>query len=380
MHRPMRRSSLHVLLNGICCWDFVNYRRSLIRAMLQAGHRVTVVAAADGHEEALRACGATVVCRPFKRASLNPLHDLGLAFGYLAAFRRLSPDVVVSFGIKPVIYGGIAAALARIRHAAVVTGLGSAFVTDGWLRRLAGALYRLGLASAERVFFLNADDRQYFFQQALVEPAKTALLPGEGIDTQHFSLQEWPTGAPCFLFVGRLIGDKGVREFVAAAHAVRESLPQARFRLLGKIDADNPSGVPEHEVRAWAAAGVVSYLGAHEDVRPFIADSHVVVLPSYREGVPRALLEAAACGRPVLASDVAGCREVVVAGETGWLCAPRSVAALAAAMLAAAGRPPAELAAMGRKGRDHVERRFADAQVCAAYLGFLDGEAAAPDR
>lgn len=369
----MRKSSLHILLNGICCWDFVNYRRSLIRVLVQAGHSVTIVAAADGHEATLRASGANVVCQPFNRGSLNPLHDLGLAFGYLVAFRKLSPDVIVSFGIKPVIYGSIAATLLRIRHAAVITGLGSAFATAGWLRRLAGMLYRLGLASAERVFFLNADDQQYFLQHTVVPSAKTALLPGEGIDTHHFSLQEWPSGTPCFLFVGRLIGDKGVREFVEAARTVRESLPQARFQLLGKIDADNPSGVPECEVRTWAASGAVSYLGAHEDVRPFIAASHVVVLPSYREGVPRALLEAAACGRPVLATDVAGCREVVVAGETGWLCAPRSAVALAEAMLAAAGRPPAELAAMGRKGRDHVERRFADAQVCAAYLSFLDG-------
>lgn len=369
----MAKRALNILLSGICCWDFVNYRPGLLKVLLQAGHAVTVLAPADGYEDKLRARGVQVVCMPFNRGSLNPVHDLGLLIRYFFKIKKIAPDVIISFGIKPVIYGGIAAALLRLRSAAVITGLGSAFMRGKFLQRAAGRLYRLGLHSAEKVFFLNAEDLAYFRKERIVAPEKASLLPGEGIDMQHFVFQAWPEGGLSFLFVGRLLGDKGVREFVDAARVVRKSMPAIRFGLLGKIDEFNPSGIPLEEIDAWVREGSVAYLGSQEDVRPFIAACHVVVLPSYREGLPRALLEAAASGRPVLASDVEGCRDVVLRGETGWLCEAHSSEALVKSILAIASMPTEQLKAMGVRGREYVAHHYSDAVVCEAYLGFLNG-------
>lgn len=363
--------SLNILLNGICCWDFVNYRSGLIKALQKCGHSVTVLASADGYEDQLRALGVRLVCLQFERASLNPLHDLWLLVRYWRELGGLSPDVIFSFGIKPVIYGGIASACRGLRSVAIVTGLGSAFMSGRWLSKVACVLYQIGLGAARRAFFLNAEDLDYFLKRRLVSPWKAKLLPGEGVDMQHYAVQPWPEGDPVFLFVGRLLGDKGVREFVEAARVVRKNAPRVRFQLLGKIDVYNPSAVSKGEVEAWVREGVVSYLGVKDDVRPFIAASHIVALPSYREGLPRALLEAAASARPILTTDVVGCRDVVVDQVTGWVCAPHSSESLVKAILAAIDLPMGRLKEMGVRGREYVSERYSNDVVYEHYLACL---------
>lgn len=364
----------HILLNGNLCWDFWNYRPGIVRALLDAGYRVTVMAPPDGTRVKVEAMGATVVEADFDRGSMNPLADLRLAGLYRREFRRLRPDVVINFGIKPVIYGGLAARACGLPAAAVITGLGTAFIRGGWLSRVASALYWFGLGSAQRVFFLNANDRDFFAEKGIVPAERILVLPGEGVDVSHFShVPPHPMASGCrhFLFVGRLLRDKGIFEYVQAAHRVRQRYPQSTFQVIGAIDPLNHTSITEQELKSWIAAGDIDYLGRIDDVRPYIAAADCVVLPSYREGLPRALLEAAAIGRPLLATDVPGCREIVVDGKNGWLCRPGDSEHLAARLMEVIETDPATIAAMGMRAREMVCENFADHVVARHYLDFL---------
>lgn len=368
-----RTGKHHILLNGNLCWDFWNYRPGILRALLASGYRVTVLAPLDHTRPHLEAMGVAVCGADFDRGSMNPLADLRLVGLYCQKFSRLRPDMVINFGIKPVIYGGLAARLCGIPAAAVVTGLGSAFIRGGWLSRIAAMLYRVGLDSARRVFFLNPHDRDFFLEKKVVSEAKTFVLPGEGVDVSHFSYvpPRARQGDIRFLFVGRLLRDKGIFEYVNAATKVRRQYPDSRFQIIGTLDPHNPSSITEAELAAWIAAGDIDHLGRIDDVRPYVAGADCVVLPSYREGLPRALLEAAAIGRPLVATDVPGCREIVVDGENGWFCRPGDVTDLATRLLAVIRTDPAVIADMGRRARHLVCNNFADQVVARHYLDFL---------
>ncbi|MBS1188452.1 MAG: hypothetical protein H6R10_244 [Rhodocyclaceae bacterium] len=366
----------HIVLNGNLCWDFWNYRPGIVRALLAAGYRLTVVAPLDDTRSKLEAMGVTVCGADFDRGSMNPLKDLLLLRLYAREFARLRPDMVFNFGIKPVIYGGLAARWLGIPSVAVITGLGSAFIRGGWLSRLASGLYRIGLSGAQKVFFLNPHDRDFFLDKGVLSGGEAHVLPGEGVDVSYFSYVPPPVarkGGKSFLFVGRLLRDKGIFEYVKAARLVREKYPDARFHVLGTIDPHNPSSITEPELASWIAAGDIDYLGRIEDVRPSIAAADCVVLPSYREGLPRALLEAAAVGRPLLATDVPGCREVLVEGSNGWFCRPGDAADLALRLIEIIETDPSVIAAMGRRAREFVCKNFADDVVARHYLDFLAG-------
>ncbi|HET9355822.1 MAG TPA: glycosyltransferase family 4 protein, partial [Sphingomicrobium sp.] len=276
------------------------------------------------------------------------------------------------FTIKPNIYGTLAARLTRTRALATVSGLGSAFLAGGPTGRLIDRLYRLSLSGAQAVFFQNEEDRELFLERRLVRREQVRRVPGSGIDLAHFGLSPLPNGSPQrFLFIGRLLWDKGVREFVEAARLVASSGHRAEFHILGECGVDNPSAVTLAEVERWAADGIIRYLGPTDDVRPAIAAADCIVLPSYREGVPRSLLEGAAMGRPLIATDVPGCRDVVEDGDNGFLCAPRSASALADAIRRMLQLEPEEQVAMGRRSREKLEREFAVERVVAAYRSEL---------
>jgi glycosyltransferase involved in cell wall biosynthesis len=252
-----------------------------------------------------------------------------------------------------------------------VSGLGTAFLSGGALQFVAQTLYRHAFRTLETVFFQNSEDRDLFILRRLVRPAQAQLLPGSGIDLAHFSADPMPQGPPVFLMIARLLRDKGVIEFAQAAKIVRESHPEATFCLLGALDAENRSAIPETLLREWEAEGILRYLGTAADVRPHIAASHCVVLPSYREGAPRTLIEAAAMARPVIATDVPGCRAVVDNGTTGLLCAARSGDSLAEACLQFLALPAAAQTAMGQAGRTRMEREYDEALVVQAYLSAI---------
>lgn len=358
-------SPASVVLLGGYGPGLLHFRGALMRAMIGRGCRVT--ACAPESEPDLRRAMARlgVDYRPvsFVRTALRPDRDLRLLGRLFHLFRELRPDAVLTNTIKPVIYGSLAARAAGVpRICALISGLGAAFGEAGGIRtRLLGLaaepLYRCALSGNHRVLFQNPDDRDHFLDRQIVaDPDRAILVNGSGVDLAHFAAAP-PVLAPNFLMIARLIAAKGVRDYAAAAALVRRRHPEARFRLIGWFD-DTADAIGRDELERWAAAGDIEFLGRLEDVRGVLADSAVMVLPSYyREGVPRTLLEALAMGRPILTTDRPGCRETVVDGVNGWLVPPRDPAALASAMTHFIETPDL-IPGMGAAGRRLAETRF----------------------
>ena len=351
-----------VALSSNVAWNLHNFRRPIIEALLQRGYRVVLVCPADETLPALLAMGCSHVELPIDPQSVHPLHDLRTMAAYRSIYSHLRPALAMHFTIKPVIYGGITCRVLGIPAIHNITGLGTAFLHNGWMTCVAQWLYRRSLPYATRVFFQNEDDRNLFVARRLLRNAQTMLLPGSGVDTAHFAFASLPPRdgtALTFLFVGRTLRDKGVGEYVDAARRIKAVHPTVRFQLLGAADAANRSAYSAAEVQTWVDEGLLEYLGVMSDVRPALVAADCVVLPSYREGTSRALLEAASMGRPLVATDVPGCREVVQDGVNGLLCTPRDAVDLAHRLLDFISLAPERRIEMGRAGRRRVEEGFA---------------------
>ena len=359
MDRPL-------LLSSNSLWNICHFRASVVTSLAAEGYRL--LAAVPPSADVTTNLPLELVPIPLDRSGLDPFADFRLLLAYRRLLRRHRPAAFLSWTIKPNIYGALAARLARVPAIVNVSGLGTAFLGSGLLSRFVGMLYRLAFARTEVIYFQNADDRDLFVRRRLVRGDQTRLLPGSGIDLEAFSVSEPRDGPIIFLLVARLLGDKGIREYVAAARLLRSQRLDLRFQLLGPVDTDNRSAIAPGELQSWIADGVIEYLGAADDVRPQLAAASVVVLPSYREGLPRTLLEAAATGRPLIATDVAGCRDVVEEGVNGFLCNPRDVDGLAAVMRRMAELDQHSHRRMGEASRQLVERKFSQELVSEAYL------------
>ena len=355
-----------ILVAANTIWNIANFRSGLIRSFIRAGHEV-VTAAPDNF--GIRVDGLPIPHRTFRmeRSGTNPVKDLACLGDLARILREERPDIFFSFTIKPNIYGSIASAMLRVPAVPNVSGLGTTFLGSPMFRRAVSSMYRLAFSRAKAVFFQNPDDLDLFLSLKIVKPSQAAVLPGSGIDLSSFAPVPLPAELR-FLMIARLLGDKGVREFIQAARKLRVALPTATFSLLGELDRGNPTAVGEDELEEWIAEGAVQYLGSAADVRLSIANSAALVLPSYREGLPRTLLEGAAMGRPLIATDVPGCRQVVRDGITGFLCKARSADSLAEAMLRFALAPYEERVSMGKKARSMVEEEYDEAFVVRAYL------------
>ncbi|WP_311221109.1 MULTISPECIES: glycosyltransferase family 4 protein [unclassified Acidovorax] len=355
--------------------SLINFRGPLMAAMQARGVDVHVAApglsADDPVRHALEQRGVTVHSVPLARTGTSPLADLQSLWALWRLMRRVRPDFVLGYTAKPVIYGSLAAWAARVpRRHALITGLGYAFQGDGRrsrLRRIVQSLYRVALSKVHTVFFQNPDDLALFQTRGLLHPATPAMVVnGSGVDVQHFAPAPLPGGPACFLLVARLLGDKGVREYARAAAIVRRDHPKVRCLLVGWID-ENPDAIAQHELNQWVADGDIEYLGKMADVRPAISACNVYVLPSYREGTPRTVLEAMAMGRPIITTDAPGCRETVVHGDNGLLVPVRSAPALAAAMKQLITHPE-QRQQMGERARQIAQEKYDVHQVNAAML------------
>jgi len=359
--------------------SLTGFRAPLIAALQAKGLDVHVVApglsAANAVRERLEAQGLTVHDVDMHRTGTNPVADLRTLLQLYRLMRRIQPDCAMGYTIKPVIYGTLAAWLAGVpRRFALITGLGYAFQQEsgrGGMRALVQCMYAAALARVQMVFFQNPDDRDLFRQRGILATHTPAcVVNGSGVDVSSFAVAPLPVGNARFLLIARLLGDKGVREFAEAARRIRARRTDATFVLVGWIDS-NPDAIAQEELDGWVRDGVVEYLGKLSDVRPAIAQSTVYVLPSYREGTPRTVLEAMAMGRAVITTDAPGCRETVVDGDNGFLVPVKSVDALEAAMLRFLD-DPGLANRMGRRAREVAEEKYDVHKVNAVMLSEMD--------
>lgn len=349
--------------------NILTFRQGLIRALKDSGYEPVVISPREATaEQRMRDLDVGWLPVDLVRSGMNPVEDLRLFRSYRRILKTLEPAALLGFTIKPNIYGSIAARSLGIPAIPNISGLGTAFLASGPLKRLVVAMYRFALKRCEIVFFQNPDDLEMFVDHRIVRRSQARLLPGSGIDLDHYAPVPLPSGPPRFLLIARLLRDKGVVEYVEAARILRG---EAKFRLLGPIDPGNRTGIRQAELDSWIAEGVIDYLGSTDEVRPHIAEASVIVLPSYREGLPRTLLEGAAMGRPLIATDVPGCRELVEQGVNGLLCEVRDARSLAGAMRAMIGKTSEERSNMGLASRRLVEERFAEQRVVQAYLNAL---------
>jgi glycosyltransferase involved in cell wall biosynthesis len=319
-----------------------NFRGALIEAVLERGHAAHACAPGllsdQPTRDWLEARGVICHDAPFTRTGVNPINDLRALVQLTRLMRCVRPDVCLGYTIKPVIWGTIAAWLARVpQRVALITGLGYAFVGEArgkraLIRRIVSLLYSVALSRATLVFFQNSDDRDDFMRWGILpRDAQVVLVNGSGVDTSFFAPAGFPDPPLRFLLIARLLRDKGIREYVEAAAYLRQTHPEMECHLVGPLDS-NPEAIDESEVIAWQEAGHIVWHGWLSDVRPAIAAAHVYVLPSYREGTPRSVLEATSMGRPIITTDAPGCRETVQEGVNGFLIPVRDPKALAEAM------------------------------------------------
>lgn len=357
-------------------WNIFNFRAGLVRALVDAGHEVIAIAPDDEYAPRLKELGCKFIPLAMDNNGTHPGRDLLLLMRYYSVLRSVRPDAFLGYTVKPNVYGSLAAHALGIPVINNIAGLGATFIRDNFVTRVVRGLYKLSLKRSHRVFFQNADDRSLFISSGLVNHASTGLVPGSGLNLAHYTP---PAPAALegrsfrFLLVARMLKDKGIEEFVEAARIVREKNKHVEFQLLGFVDAANPNGISQDRIAGWEAEGLVNYLGRTDDVRPYLAAADCVVLPSYREGVPRSLLEAAAMARPIIATDVVGCRDAVDDRRTGLLCEVRSPASLADKMRAMVAMSAADRVRMGAAGRLKMETEFDEQLVINKYLQALDG-------
>ena len=364
---------MKILLFANTDWYLYNFRLALALALHERGDEVVLVSPDGPYGPRMQALGIRWLPFPLARRSLNPLTGIQTVIRLLKLYRQEKPDLVHHFTVKCVLFGSLACHLLGI-HPVVnsVTGLGYVFMEGGgarrWLKALIKLSYRL-LLHGTWVIFQNPDDRLAFQESRLVDPKRVTLIRGSGVDIRRFSPRPEPPGIPLIVLPARMLWDKGVGEFVAAARTLQAQGLQARFALVGDSDNENPASVHASQLRAWENEGMIEWWGWKEDMQAVYAQAAIVCLPSYREGLPKTLIEAAACGCPIVTSDVPGCREVVRHGENGLLVPARDADALAKALMDLL-QSPAARSEMGSCGRMIAEKEFSTDLVISQTFAF----------
>lgn len=361
---------------------FYSHRLPMARAALAAGFEVVVAVRVVAHRERIEREGFRVVPLPWRRNGVNPLFELRTLAAIIRLYAAERPDIAHQVTLKPILYGSLAAALCGVPAAVnALTGLGFIFISEGFVARLLRPVVGLALKAAfsrrgSVVLLQNEDDRSLVISRGLAPRDRTVLIAGSGVDVARFGPRPEPEGLPLVILPARMLWDKGVGEFVEAARIlVAEGVP-ARFALIGEQDDENPAAITPARLERWRESGVVEWWGLRDDMPEIYAQAHVVCLPSYREGLPKALMEAAACGRPVVGTDVPGCREVVRHEETGLLVPARDAVALAGALRRLLGDKDLR-ARLGEGGRRLAVAEFAEQRIAelmgAVYVRLSSG-------
>ena len=345
---------------------------NFVKKLVSEGFEVHTIAPEDQFTPHLVEAGCIHHNLKMDSRGANFIKDTALIFELYAIYKSVKPDVILHFTIKPNVYGTLAAAMLKIPAINNVCGLGTVFLKKNMVSFIAKSLYKLSFRYANKVFFQNEDDLKLFIDKKLVASKKVGLVPGSGIDLDHFTPNQFSRNEKfTFLLISRLITDKGILEYIEAVKQLKENGLHARFQLLGSMDPKHKRGIQKEKIEKWIESGTIEYLGTTQDVRSFINQADCIVLPSYREGTPRTLLEAASSSKPIIATNVAGCNQVVTNGYNGLLCNLKDANDLAEKMTTMASYDDHKLSSFGSNGRLKMEKEFSDAHVIDKYLAAL---------
>ena len=356
-----------------------NFWLGLMQALKTKGYGVIFCVQDNGYAVEVIKKGFDFIPLTIDRKGTNLFADLKLIFALYRIYKKEKPDIVLHYTIKPNIYGSVAARLAGIPCINNITGLGYVFIKKNPIYFLVKFLYKISCSLAKRTFFQNKDDLKLFLEKGIINKDKAILVSGSGVSISFFNPDfcrsvKKEEGSSAFLFTGRFLWDKGLGEFVDAARLTKQKYPKTQFWLAGIIDSGNPSGISEETIKKWEREGVITYCGEVNDVRPFICRSNCVVLPSYREGIPVSLLEAAAMEKPIITTNAVGCREVVEDGINGFSVPVKDVQALANSFCKMIELKPEERLKMGKAGREKVKREFEENEANVALFSVYTAE------
>jgi len=366
---------MKILVSANSSFNIVNFRAGLIKTLMADGHEVVTLVPADEYTEQIRKdLGCEIVELEMSRRGTSPVAEAMTLLRMYRSISHIKPDVIVSYTIKNNIYGGLIGRVLGIPILPNITGLGSLFSSQSLLARAARKLYSIAFRKAPIVFFQNDADANEFLSHKIVNEDRTQILPGSGVDLLKFAKSPLPNNPerPVFLLIGRMLWEKGVAEFVESAGQIKQEHDEAQFWIVGGLETPGDAAIPKEQMLAWERKGAISYLGNQANIKHVIDAATCVVLPTYyKEGTPRSLLESAASGRPLITTEMPGCRDTVIESETGYLVEPRSVASLTKAMRKIAESTPEELTKMGEAGRSHIAANFDEKIVINAYRNAL---------
>ncbi len=339
---------------------------------MRCGWTVYVVIPDEEYVAPLSSLGCKTFGVSIDSRGTNPLRDLPTQIRYLVLYRQLRPSCALHFTIKPVVYGSFAARILRIPTINTITGLGSAFLGKPLIRKLASWLLRRALVASRFVVFQNQADSQLFSEKKLVSVEQIVHASGSGVDLQHFSLHPYPSeGGDRLTLIARMLRDKGIEEFVTCAKQSHEEELGVKYVLIGPLESPAVGGIPEKDIRDWVNAGFIEFIEKQDDIRPWIARSTCIVLPSYREGMARTLMEACAMGRPVITTDVPGCNDIVDSNKNGFLCKARDASSLFNAIIRFTSLSRSEKEQMGHRAHEIAHERFSDLRINEIYISLI---------
>ena len=353
-------------------WNIYNFRVGLIKALQKEGYEVIAISPYDEYTKKLEGIGCKHYHIKINNKGSNPLEDLKLIYDIYKLYKKISPDVVLQYTIKPNIYGSIASYFAKVPVISNISGLGTVFLNNSLSSKIARKLYKIALKIPKKVFFQNPYDRKLFFKLKLVDRKKAELIPGSGIDIKKFKpyqKSDCSNSLVKFLFIARLVKDKGLLEYIDAAKILKQKYKDiVEFAIIGAFYPNNPTAITKEQMDEWVDSGIVNYLGVSDNIKEVIAKYDCIVLPSYREGLSRVLLEAASMAKPIVTTNVPGCKDVVDDGVNGFLCKVKSATSLANSIEKVINLSKEDRDIMGYKSREKIIKEFDEKIVIGKYL------------
>jgi len=358
-----------IVLVGNTSWSMIKFRKGLIKKLIDLNYLVTIIAPYDKFKNDIEKLGCKYLDIDIDNKGSNPLKDIKLILKLRKIYKKINPDLVIHYTIKPNIYGTIASRLVGIKSIAVVTGLGFTFINNTLTSKIAKYLYKFSFKYPEKIIFINNDDKHEFILNNLVDKNNLINIPGEGIDTEFFKCEKINICITFrFLLIARMLWDKGVGEYVEAAKIIKRKYPEVEFGLLGYLDVDNPKAISKYQMEKWINDDYIKFYGSTDNVKEYISNVDCIVLPSYREGISMSLMESAAMSKPLIATNVPGCKELIDDGINGYLCKVKNIQDLVNKMEIMLNLSENERNIMGKVGRKKMINEFDEKIVINKYL------------